>query len=183
MAFPAHGARLQGWATPWPIVAEAEERFAGRRGFELDAAAEPWSAKAPLYFTRAEDALERPWVLAPPARVRLHAVERNLALGGTREPRWGAQDHAVWLNPPYEDLGPWVAKAAAEVLEHHHCRLACLLIPARVSSPWWHEIVRPKAWHVELLRGRVSFTPPPGADSKAPFEHSAIVVFARTMEG
>lgn len=54
-------------------------------GFTLDAAAAPHNAKAPRYFTRADDGLAQSW-----------AGER------------------VWCNPPYSGLASWLAKAWVE---------------------------------------------------------------------
>jgi len=70
------------WATPWPLVRELEEEFGP---FELDPAANSENAKAPLYFTEAQDGLCQPWA---PAR--------------------------CFLNPPYSDVAPWIRKAVDE---------------------------------------------------------------------
>lgn len=61
---------------PW------NERFGG---FSLDVAAAPHNAKAPKFFTRADNGLEQSWV-------------------GER----------VWCNPPFSNLQDWVGKARKE---------------------------------------------------------------------
>lgn len=50
--------------------------------FTIDAAASPANALLPRYWTRADDALSRPWT-----------------------------EERVWCNPPFSDLSPWVAHA------------------------------------------------------------------------
>lgn len=70
------------WATPPEIVRELAAEFGP---FDLDACCRPETAKAPAFFTKADNSLEQPW----------HG--------------------RVWLNPPYSDPGPWLQKAIAEV--------------------------------------------------------------------
>lgn len=82
------------WATPGWLV----EQYAAEFGaFDLDPAATPESAKAPLFFTAADDGLTQPW--------------------------WGR----VWLNPPYSRVGEWVTKAAAEVELGNAKQAVCLV--------------------------------------------------------
>ncbi|REC98362.1 phage N-6-adenine-methyltransferase [Microbacterium sp. AG157] len=61
-------------------VASLEERFGAP--FTLDVAAAAHNAKAPRYFTRADDGLAQSW-----------------------------EGERVWCNPPYSDLHAWVSKA------------------------------------------------------------------------
>lgn len=84
-----------------------------RHGFRLDAAATEATAKAPEYFTPAEDALSRPWSPDP----------------------W-------WLNPPYgsqNQIGDWLEKAAREGAAG---RPGVALIPSRTETAWWWESVK-----------------------------------------
>ena len=62
------------------FVRSLEERF--EKPFTLDVAAAAHNAKAPRYFTRADDGLAQSWA-----------------------------GEFVWCNPPYSDLYAWVAKA------------------------------------------------------------------------
>lgn len=55
-----------------------------------------------------------------------------------------------WLNPPYENIRPWVEKAATGN------SLVAMLIPASTGSNWWRDWVDGKA-HVLLLNGRITF--------------------------
>lgn len=156
----------QNWATPRALFQDLERRFAGPDGFMLDAAAEATNAKAPYYFDEELDALNRDWTITPEAR-RMFEFSP-------------ARDIAVYCNPPYEEIEPWVRKALAEV-QRGSCRLVCMLVPARVDQIWWQDVVKPFAWHIEFVDGRVHFDPPPGVKARAPFEASAVVVFAQRI--
>lgn len=70
------------WATPWPLVRELEKEFGV---FELDPAANSENAKAPRFYSEAENGLVQPW--AP---------------------------HRCFLNPPYSNVTPWIRKAVEE---------------------------------------------------------------------
>ena len=79
--------------------------------FDLDAAATAQNAKAPVFYTAADDGLSQPW------------------------------KGRVWLNPPYGRLiGAWMAKAAAEAASGH-ADLVCCLVPARVDTRWWRNAI------------------------------------------
>ncbi len=82
-------------------------------GFTLDAAASDINAKLPRYFTKERDGLRQPWT-----------------------------GEVVWCNPPYSDIGTWVAKAFQEVAEG--CRKVVLLLPAnRCEQRWWQKFIEP----------------------------------------
>lgn len=70
------------WATPWPIVRDLEREFGF---FDLDPCAQPATAKAPKFFTPADDGLSLPWF------------------------------GKVFMNPPYSMPGAWCKKAHEEV--------------------------------------------------------------------
>lgn len=73
--------------------------------------------------------------------------------------------HRVFVNPPYSDIGPWIAR----------CRdgeCVVYLVPARTDTAWWHEWAL-KADEVRFLRGRLKFG---GATTNAPFP-SAVLVY------
>ena len=72
------------WATPPDFVRRVEEEFGA---FELDPCARPATAKAPRYFTKADDGLCQPWA---PAR--------------------------VFCNPPYSSVEGWLRKAREEAV-------------------------------------------------------------------
>lgn len=153
-----HGARRQCWATPWPLFREIERRYSWG-GFTLDAAAEEWSAKCAAWLGAEADALSpsTPW--------------------GSR-----TQPARVWINPPFDNIEPFVRRALAEVAEGT-CEIVVLLVPTRTGQRWWAELVRPWARVVEIL-GRVSFVPPADYDGEANggFEDCAVIVFERALE-
>ena len=82
------------------------------------------------------------------------------------------EGHIVFINPPYRYAKEWVTKAYNEFKEN---KVTCvLLIPARVDTKIWHEIIAPYATQIRFLKGRVRFV---GAESGSTFP-SAIVVFS-----
>lgn len=70
----------QRWGTPHDLVERLKTMFGS---FDLDVAAEQWSAKAPQYYDREQDGLSLPWF-------------------GT-----------VFLQPPYRECKRWVEHAIA----------------------------------------------------------------------
>lgn len=67
----------------------------------------------------------------------------------------------VWCNPPYSNIGPWVAKAWEE---HEQARAIVMLLPAnRTEQVWWQEMVEPyrdqpgSLLRVRFLKGRLRF--------------------------
>lgn len=125
-------------ATPAELFAMLDRRFR----FTVDAAALPYNAKLPRFWTPEIDGLAQDW-----------------------------RGERVWCNPPFSDIPPWVAKAASSGAElvvmlvpanrteqawwHDHIE------PHREST------VR-----VEFLRGRIKFgmgRASPLPDSRPPF--------------
>lgn len=104
-------------------------------GFTLDAAAAAHNAKCERYFTAEQDGLWKSW-----------ASER------------------VWCNPPYSDIGAWVAKAWHEWETVEPADLIVMLLPAnRTEQGWWQDRVEPfrdrpgSPLRVRFLRGRLRF--------------------------
>ena len=100
-------------ATPeWPTPQWLVDQLAAEFGpFDLDPAATAQNAKAPVFYTAADDGLAQPW------------------------------KGRVWLNPPYgRTIGAWMAKAAAEAAEGRAV-LVCCLPPARVDTRWWRDAI------------------------------------------
>lgn len=47
---------------------------------------------------------------------------------------------AVWCNPPFSDIEPWVRKAWAS-----RANVVVMIVPAnRTEQPWWQELIEPK---------------------------------------
>ena len=91
--------------------------------FDLDPCASidhPDWARTPARFTELEDGLSQPW----------HG--------------------RVWLNPPYADAAPWMAKMA------RHGRGIALLF-ARCDTRMWFETIWPNATGFLFLAGRLTF--------------------------
>jgi len=89
-------------------------KLAGVRRWSLDVAACKQSHLAARYYTARENALVRAW------RAR-----------------------AVWCNPPYSDIGPWLWRAW-DAMRRLEAGTVALLLPAtRTEQPWWQEHVEP----------------------------------------
>lgn len=93
------------------------EKAAGVDGWDLDVAACEESHKAAAWFDVLSNGLLSSW-------------------GGR-----------VWCNPPFSDVGAWVAKAWSEMASANDERsptLIAMLIPAsRTEQPWWQTDVEP----------------------------------------
>ena len=89
-------------------------KIAGVEAFDLDAAACEESHKAPKFYTIADDGLKQPWF------------------------------GRVWVNPPYSDVGPWVAKAWHEMRRDGEASTVAMLLPStRSEQKWWQQQVEP----------------------------------------
>lgn len=118
------------WETPQGLF----EAVAASYGpFTVDVAATAANAKAPRFYSPAEDGLSRSW-----------AGER------------------VWLNPPYggRQLRPWLEKARLEAAAG--ATVVCLL-PFAPDTGWWQELVLAAGAEVRPIRGRVRFVGSPGS--------------------
>ena len=60
-----------------------------------------------------------------------------------------------WLNPPFGDIEPWVAKAANA---SQNGTQVVMLVPASVGANWWRTWVEHYAY-VSFLNGRLCFIP------------------------
>jgi phage N-6-adenine-methyltransferase len=121
------GQSKQDYATPPDFIQAVVRRFGP---LALDLAATASNAKAPLFFDIAQDALAQSW--------HRHAHEGQM-----------------WLNPPFDSIGPWAKKCA----EESKLGAAILfLVPASVGSNWFGDFVFQKA-HVLFLQGRLHFDP------------------------
>jgi phage N-6-adenine-methyltransferase len=103
-----------------------------RFGFSIDVAAAPHNTKCARFYDREQDGLIQPWA-----------------------------GEMVFCNPPYSDIGRWVAKAWDEA---GAARGIVLLLPAnRTEQGWWQEYVEPfrdqpdSPLSIEFLRGRLRF--------------------------
>ncbi len=74
-----------------------------------------------------------------------------------------------YVNPPYSNPRPWVAKPIEEARKGKTC---VLLLRADPSTNYFHRLIMPNAREVRFRRGRIKFD----GKSPAPFA-SMIVVF------
>lgn len=77
-----------------------------------------------------------------------------------------------WCNPPYSNVAAWAEKCSKMADRR---RQACLLVPSRTDTRWWHNWVMGKAAHVYLIKGRVKFDNGSGSSQGAPFPSAAII--------
>lgn len=101
-------------------------------GFTVDVAAAAHNTKCAKFYTREDDGLSLDW-------------------GGDR----------VWCNPPFSNIGPWVAKAWDE---YERTLGVVMLLPAnRTEQNWWQQMIEPhrdrtgSPLRVEFLPGRLRF--------------------------
>lgn len=108
----------------------------------LDAAASIRNTKAPHFYSKVDNALEKDWF-----------------------------GH-VWVNPPYgRELSKWVEKAALEI-KKPLVKSIMMLLPARTDVKWFHDTVIPNAWLVYFIKGRLYHRLPEGVtgySGSAPF--------------
>jgi phage N-6-adenine-methyltransferase len=112
------------WRTPPDLYARLDEEFR----FVVDVACERDNCLAPfgLFHDEGIDALTWQWSIT----------------GG-----------AVWCNPPYSRIRPWLEHASEE---GRRC-VVVVLAPVDTSTRWWLECVAKEAAEVRFLTGRVKF--------------------------
>ena len=76
----------------------------------------------------------------------------------------------VWLNPPYSEVGKWMARLAT----HGH---GTALVFARTETEWFHSSVWNRATAALFLKGRVSFERPDGSVGDASPSPSVLVAY------
>jgi hypothetical protein len=122
----------QDYATP-PQFLIAVMKLLNITSFSHDYAADINNRKAGTFWDEEKDSLKQP-----------NRDWRLMAGSG-----WG------WLNPPYNNIGPWAEKCY--YLSKHGGKVA-LLVPASVGSNWYRDYVHQKAG-VFFLNGRIPFMP------------------------
>lgn len=85
----------------------------------------------------------------------------------------------AFVNPPYSQLLKWLRRAFDQWRSGRVETVVCL-VPVRTDSEWFHETLRPAA-DIYLLRGRVRFLNPKGANHTTPFS-LMLVVLGGSME-
>ena len=116
----------QNYGTPWDFI-EAVERAWGVPYWSYDLAADEHNCKGRNWFDEQQDSLSQNW--------------RQL-------------DGYLWLNPPYNDIAPWVEKCYRSTRTPG--RSIFVLIPASVGSNWYLQWVHNKC-DVYFLNPRLRF--------------------------
>lgn len=130
------GNSKQDYGTPWELIRAIEARW-GKLARDLAAHDSGDNAKAPAWFGESDDYLKQEFT-----------------------PDLGLPDDALcWCNPPFENIGPWAAKWAADAAKG--ARIIAL-VPASIGSEWFAAHVccgqgRPIAAQVIALRPRIAF--------------------------
>lgn len=119
------GKSKQNYATPPTFISAVRNRF-GIDRFDIDLAADATNTKGGYFFSEAENSLSFPW---------------------------NFPNKYLWLNPPFNDIRPWVEQASKAV-----CNYLFVLIPASVGINWYRDHVHGKA-QVFFLNGRIPFDP------------------------
>lgn len=156
-----NGDRRPDWETPTVLFREIERRYAHGGAFTVDVCAAAHNAKCPRFITEEQDCLKTPW--------------GEVASG-----------EVAWLQPPFDDIGPFVARAV-EQLDQHRIDQCVAFIPARSDRQWWNEVVVQRGRIVQVW-GRATFIPPPGwvgkrgeTEAGSHAEAMAIVLFERPL--
>lgn len=132
---------------------------AGVDAWDLDAAADAESHHAPRWFslqpypgTAGVNGLAQWWLPTPAWHAnteRRHAAIRAAwSPTDNIEPFESARTWRIFVNPPFDDLGSWVAKAwettmAVSEEEALYLRIGFVLPGNRHEQPFWHEHVEP----------------------------------------
>lgn len=123
------------WETPLWMVQYLELRQKAK--FDLDAAASDANHKAPKWYTEEIDGLSKDW---------------------------GKDGKFVFLNPPYDDIVPWVEKAIEQIKKHKHITIQ-IVLPNDNSTLWYRMAAIAATEIVNLIHdgknsGRVGFIDP-----------------------
>lgn len=90
---------------------------------------------------------------------------------------------SAFVNPPYgREVGVWVARTISQVRAQR--ARAVMLLPARVDTEWWHDLVMPNAKEIRFVRGRLGYAGVPSKPekdrqkqrSRAPFPSVVVVL-------
>ena len=131
------------------VFLDAVERRWGPLTVDLAATAE--NAKAPHCITPEQDSLVQDW----------YRLQGNL-----------------WLNPPYDDIGPWAKKCVTELaMAPLRGWRVLFLVPASIGSNWFAEHVYCHA-AVHALKGRLTFN-----GHKDPYPKDLILAEYGSLDG
>lgn len=115
--------------------------------FDLDPCCREETAKAPMFFTKDSNGLAQ---------------------------RWHGR---VWVNPPYSDPRPWIARAV-DAVTNAECHEVVMLLPAAIDTTWFHDLVLPNA-DVVFMRGRIKFIGWKGTPIGSPKAGTILAIFPK----
>jgi hypothetical protein len=78
-----------------------------------------------------------------------------------------------YVNPPYNDLEPWIKKAIAE---RELGNTSVMLLPVRTSTRYFHNLILPNYTELRFLNGKLKFK---GYKKGAPFDNY-LVIFSKS---
>lgn len=116
--------------TPPRVIESITRRLLFTTRFVVDLAASERYHVAETYFTKEVDAFTQDW---------------SLFCGFRRG--W------AWLNPPFNDIEPWVIRCFQEAQRGAYI---CMIVPAATDTDWWEKHVDGKAF-VVYIGGRFAF--------------------------
>lgn len=131
-------------------------------------------------------------------RIDAHGISNAVLMGGvtgdSAEPRncpsdWSGLEidwrypqaighGAVWCNPPYSKIAPWVEKAIRE-FARADCPPIVMLLPANTDTRWFHRLANHPCVRVEFIPGRIRFLRPDGTPGTNPRTGSILAHFVR----
>ncbi|AFV85252.1 phage N-6-adenine-methyltransferase [Alteromonas mediterranea] len=142
------------WATPPEVFNALDKEFC----FGFDVCAEHETAKCPDYWTIEDDALSKYW----PEDALSHIPGAGLIEMG-----------ALWVNPPYSNIKPWVEKAIEAQLNG---RMTVMLVMCDPSVKWF-SLAQKYASEIRFITdGRLAFIKN-GVPQKGNNKGSVIFVF------
>ena len=128
------GKSCQTYATP-AVFIDAVKRLLKIRSFAFDFAADSTNTQAIRYWSVKDDSLS-----IPASEWAQHCGQG-----------WG------WLNPPFAQIEPWVAKCLDVASLGGHI---AFLVPASVGSNWYRDYIHDQdGVRVLFLNGRIPFMP------------------------
>lgn len=123
------GQSEQSVQTPKEFIQAVQYRWGQ---FSIDLAADAANAQAPLWIDEQRDSLKQDWSKEIPPNT------------------------VAWLNPPYSDIRPWVAKCF-DLIQTGHPVSILVLVPASVGSNWYRDYAHQGPCQVRFLNNRIKF--------------------------